>query len=241
MTRQSDDDRPAGTRGRRIPTLSSRLSCIVDLVPASACVYDIGCDHALASIVLALRGRCERAFAVDRRAGPLATAADRIRRHGVGNRVMPMLADGLDGMNPDPEDTVIIAGMGGNEIARILERRPTPARGTAFVLQPMKSTAELRRWLSSAGFAIESERLCQDGRHIYAVLLARLTDGPGPVTLTPEEAWAGPCILRDRPPLFEEYLAGLLVRLRKAARTDPTLADVARNLAEYVKKRGMAP
>ena len=149
---------------------------------------------------------------------------------------MPVLADGLDGMFPESGDTVVIAGMGGNEIARILERRPELPSGTAVVLQPMKSAAELRIWLSRHGFVMEAESLCQDGRHIYAVMLARCqgADGLPPISL--EDAYAGSCILRDRPPLFQAYLDKVIARLKKASRTDPALAGVAANLAAFREK-----
>jgi tRNA (adenine22-N1)-methyltransferase len=221
------------TSGRksRLPRLSSRLSCILGLVPASDTVFDIGCDHALVSIALALDNRCRQVFAVDKRVGPLAVATDRIRRYGVQSRVMPILADGLDQMMPGRQDTVVIAGMGGNEIIRILERRSIVPDEASYVLQPMKSAAELRMWMSGHAFTIEEEQLCRDGRHIYCVIRARVQTGlAATVDLSREEIQAGPCVLRDRPPLFQPYIDSLTARLRKAARTDPGLADVISNL-----------
>ncbi|MBP7402729.1 MAG: SAM-dependent methyltransferase [Clostridia bacterium] len=223
----------AGIRGRRCggASLPPRLACIAGMVPPCGRLFDIGCDHALIPIHLALEGRCREAYAVDRRAGPLAVAADRIRKNGASPNVMPVLADGLDGMRPMAGDAVVIAGMGGLEIIRILDRCDGIPPGTSWILQPMKSAPELRRWLREAGFSIHEERLCRDGRRIYCVILARPGGNPADAALSEEEAWAGPCILRDRPPLLREHLTGVLTRMRKAARGRPDLESATERLA----------
>lgn len=223
-------------RGPRLPRLSSRLACILAMVPDSETVFDIGCDHALISIALAKNNRCRQVYAVDKRVGPLSVATDRIRRYGAQSCVMPILADGLDGLLPGRQDTVVIAGMGGNEIIRILERRPAAQEDAAYVLQPMKSAAELRQWLSDHAFSIEEEQLCRDGRHIYCVIRARIQPGRTMAVLSPEEIHAGPCVLRDQPPLFQPYLDSLIGRLCKASRTDAGLLSVISSLTALQKR-----
>ncbi|NLN47054.1 MAG: SAM-dependent methyltransferase [Clostridiaceae bacterium] len=224
--------RPAG-----LPSLSERLACIVELAGESDRLFDVGCDHALIPITLAMLNRCRDAYACDSRAGPLAVAADRIARYGVADRVMPVLADGLDGMSPGERDTVVIAGLGGNETIRILRRAaPIPA-GVVFILQPMKSAAALRLYLDLHGFRIEREALCRDGRSVHCVLRVRRTGDTNPVGLSLEEAYAGPCVLRaleegNPLPWTDAYLGGVVARLKKAARGDPSLLPVAKALAE---------
>jgi len=220
-----------------LPALSERLACIVELAGESDRLFDVGCDHALVPITLTLMNRCRTAYACDSRAGPLAAAASRIVRYGVADRVMPVLADGLDGMSPGDGDTVVIAGLGGNETIRILQRAAPIPSGVAWILQPMKSAAALRLFLDQQGFRIEQEALCRDGRNIHCVLRVRWIGHGTREGLTLEEAYAGPCVLRsleEGPPLpwTEAYLGGVIARLKKAARGDPALLPVAQTLAE---------
>ena len=56
------------------------------------------------------------------------------------------LCDGLSGIRPEETDAVVIAGMGGETIAQILEEAPwVRTRKVPLVLQPMSSLPELRR------------------------------------------------------------------------------------------------
>ncbi len=224
--------RPTG-----LPALSGRLGCIVELAGESDRLFDVGCDHALVPITLTLMNRCRTAYACDSRAGPLAAAASRIARYGVADRVMPVLADGLEGMSPGEGDTVVIAGLGGNETIRILRRAEPVPTGVVWVLQPMKSAAALRLFLDQHGFRIEKEALCRDGRNIHCVLRARWTGNGKRERLTLEEAYAGPCVLRsleEGTPLqwTDEHLGSVITRLKKAARGDPALLPVVHTLAE---------
>lgn len=224
--------RPTG-----LPALSGRLACIVELAGESDRLYDVGCDHALVPITLTLLNRCRSAYACDSRAGPLAAAAGRIARYGVADRVMPVLADGLDGMSPQEGDTVVVAGLGGNETIRILQRAAPVPEGVVWVLQPMKSAAALRLYLNRQGFRIEREALCKDGRNIHCVLRARRSGEEAREELSLEEAYAGPCVLRalaegNPLPWTDEYLGGVVARLKKAARGDPSLLPVAQALAD---------
>ena len=87
-----------------------------------------------------------------------------------------MLRDGLEGFGPEDADTIVIAGMGGDEIAAILERAPWTKDGRhSLVLQPMTAADRLRRWLLEHGYAIEKEVLMQDAGKIYAAM--HITNG----------------------------------------------------------------
>ena len=65
------------------------------------------------------------------------------------------LCDGLSGIRPEKTDAVVIAGMGGETIAQILEAAPwVRTRKIPLVLQPMSSIPELRQRLGEDGFHI---------------------------------------------------------------------------------------
>lgn len=153
--------------------LNPRLSVAAGAVPSGAVVADVGTDHAYLPIWLVKKGICPNAIAMDIRQGPLDRARENIRRYQVENKISLRLSDGLERLCPGEAAVIVIAGMGGELIGRILARAPwlkeKPAR---LVLQPMSAAAELRVWLSEEGFAIEKETAVLDAGRIYTVMEA---------------------------------------------------------------------
>ncbi len=222
------------------PPLSARLRCVVEAVDQAERVFDVGCDHALVAIALILQARCHQVYAMDRRAGPLATAAARIAHYRVSDRVMPVLADGLGAHRPARQDVVVIAGLGGHETIRILQRAAPFESGVVCVLQPMKSAFALRTYLADAGFHFEQEWVCREKRHLYCVMRVRYLGEPRQ-KLTLDAAYAGPCILAAwdagaRPASLHMYLHSILARCRKATRSDATLVPVVERLAARIRE-----
>ena len=168
-------------------TLSPRLDAIAALVPNGARIADVGTDHALLPVKLLLSGRCSSAVATELRPGPLSRAKSNAEKYGV-EKIRFILCDGLEEIRPGEVDTVIIAGMGGENIAGILERAPWTNDGVTLLLQPMSRPEELRRFLCSAGFEITSERLVMDSGRIYSVICAR---GGEPASYTEAELYTG--------------------------------------------------
>ena len=153
--------------------LDKRLSAAAELVKHGSRVADIGADHGYLSIYLASVGRASKVFACDLRQKPLLNAKKNIAAAGLENVIETVLADGLDGIDPQEVDTVIIAGMGGEVIASIIERAPwLRSRDYSLILQPMSSSAELRAFLFKNGFWIESENAVRSEGRIYTLIKA---------------------------------------------------------------------
>ena len=108
--------------------LPPRLAAIAALVPDGARLADIGTDHALLPIRLLLDGKIQSAIAADIRPGPLSRAKENACAAMVTN-LSCVLCDGLTGISPDSVDTVVIAGMGGENIAGILRAAPWACSG----------------------------------------------------------------------------------------------------------------
>ncbi|NCE65201.1 SAM-dependent methyltransferase [Pseudoflavonifractor sp. 524-17] len=194
--------------------LSPRLQTVAGLVPEGGGFVDVGTDHAYLPTYLIQQGRIPAAVASDLRKGPLERAMDTARRYGVADRMSFRLCDGLAGIAPEEAGTVAIAGMGGETIAAILAAAPwvrTPPR--RLILQPMSGLPELRGWLEAHGFCIKAERLCQEGKTLYTVILA----APGAMeSLTPAERWAGRQEHGRGDPLRPVLLEHLLLRVERA-------------------------
>ena len=189
-------------------TLSPRLVAIASMVPKGAFAADIGTDHGYIPVWLVRNEICARVIASDIRPGPLDSARHSAAAYGVSNEIEFVLADGLEGC-PQTVDTVMIAGMGGENIAGILERAPWTKNDVLLLLQPMTKSFELRIWLKENGYKVIAERLVRDSGKIYPVIAAAAgTDKD----YLPGEAYTGKVDLVSEEELFPEYLSGLIER-----------------------------
>lgn len=84
------------------------------------------------------------------------------------------LGDGLSVLDRGEVEGLILAGMGGRKIARVLEGRRDLVKDVEWlVLQPQQHRAELTDWLGRGGFRVRVEpEGAQRGRS-YTVLLVR--------------------------------------------------------------------
>ncbi|MEA4888257.1 MAG: class I SAM-dependent methyltransferase [Clostridiaceae bacterium] len=211
--------------------LSPRLKAAADLVPACECVFDIGTDHAWLPIWLVQNGRCRRAVAADLRTGPLERAARHIHDADLDEQIEVAQTDGLQGLDCGSSDVIVLAGLGGNEIMRILENRNPACR--SLILQPMKSLPELRGWLYGQGYRIERESLPYDRGRYYPVMSCVYTGQKEDLALL--EAWAGPVLLAERPPSLQPYLRLLQLRLLRHGRHNPDFLTVARQIGRLLE------
>ncbi len=194
--------------------LPPRLAAIAALVPDGAHLADVGTDHALLPIRLLLDGKIQSAVATDIRPGPLSRAKENAYSAGVQN-LSCILCDGLTGVSPGSADTVVIAGMGGENIAGILRAAPWACDGALLLLQPMSRPEELRAALPSLGLSICTERLVRDAGRLYAILVVQ---AGAPDNLTSGEMYCGKYSLLSADPLFPDMLSEQEKRLETAIR-----------------------
>lgn len=164
---------------RKQPALTPRLRMVAGLVRPGARVADVGTDHALLPVWLVQTGRCPRCVACDVREGPLGRARLTLEAYGVRERVPLRLSDGLAAVEPGEADDVVMAGMGGELIARLVEACPWLRDGAKqLILQPMTAQPELRAALCRMGFTIEREVAAREGGRLYMAMEARYAGAP---------------------------------------------------------------
>lgn len=196
---------------RKKPELSPRLQLLADWVEQDAKIADVGTDHGFLPVRLVLDGRVASAIASDLRKGPLDHARETAAEFGIMERIDFRLCDGLSGIPATEADTIIIAGMGGENIADILAAAPWTADGThRLLLQPMSRAEVLRAFLAQNGYRITEERLVRDWGTLYPALKAEA----GSMKLTPGRLYGGAALLYD--PLEPVYLTEKIVRLQNA-------------------------
>ena len=194
--------------------LPDRLQAIASFVPHGAKVADIGTDHGYIPVWLAQNDLASKLTAADINKGPLQHAIRTAEAYGVTARIDSQLFSGLELPNSAAQDTIIIAGMGGELIASIWDAAPRTINGTTMILQPNSRIQLLVAWLIDHGYTIENARLVKDAGKLYQVLVVH---GGNAAPIASEAA----CLVhsvyfRNRDPLLLDYLENLIARYRRA-------------------------
>ena len=153
-------------------TLKPRLAAVASFVGRGT-VADIGTDHAQLPIYLVQHGH-GRALASDINEGPCQRARANIYESGLAGCIKVVCCPGLDAVADFAPDNIVIAGMGGEMIASILEASDYPASSRCrLVLQPQSMQDVLRKYLCRNGFLIDRETVVYDGGKYYQIISAR--------------------------------------------------------------------
>ena len=156
--------------------LDDRLSSVASLVRNGKKVADIGTDHGYLVAYLVENGVCPCGIAADLRKGPLDNARQTVIAQGLTDKIELILSDGLDNIDPDACDDIVIAGMGGNLIAEILDKASwVKNENIHIVAQPMTHAEVLRQYFIDNGFEIIQEKTSTDGKRYYCVISASFT------------------------------------------------------------------
>ena len=147
--------------------MEGRIGTICRMLPKTGVFADVGCDHGYMAQYMLENGLCEKAYISDISDKCLRKAEKLLHPYIESGKCVPVVCDGLKGI-PKPCDLVLIAGMGGEEIVRILLEGYLPPR---FLFQPMKNTEKLRRFLVGRGANLQRDLTFSDGKKYYDVLL----------------------------------------------------------------------
>lgn len=177
------------------PVLRARLSAVFDSVRRGSVAADVGTDHAHLPIALCLSDVCPRVIASDVRDGPVASARANIERYGLSDRITVVKTDGLLGIEAYAPDDILISGMGGELIVRILsEARFVRVKGKRLVLQPQTHPEKVRKYLLANGFSIVCEKLAlDDGDRLYQIIVAEYDGEERTTKDSPEERFTFLC------------------------------------------------
>ena len=205
--------------------MNKRLSAIAALVNEGKGLVDVGTDHGYLPAYLASSGYKGALFASDINEGPLHSARRTAAESGQKERICFLLCDGLscirfllcDGLSlcpPEEIDTIVIAGMGGDMIVKILDEAEWCMDPRYhLILQPMTKAEVLRYWLVYNKFAIESETIVEDGGALYQIISSRFGEC---TRLTDAELFTGKRALCIDSSLFECQLLRIIARFEKA-------------------------
>ena len=210
--------------------LSRRLKTIADMVTEGNRLVDVGCDHGYLPVYLMLNHKISGAIATDVGKGPLARAQEHIEKYGMNQYIETRLCDGLKGVHAGEGDTLVIAGMGGPLMERILTEGAHALPGfQEMILQPQSDIPHFRHFLMENGFRIiQEEMVLEDGKY-YPMMKA--IPGREENSWTREEEMFGKFLLEKLHPVLYKYLEREL-RIREE------IAGQLKNAAgESAKKR----
>ena len=221
--------------------LSSRLKQIARMVEPGSVVADIGTDHGQLMVYLAQQGKIQRGYACDINEKPLNKARQIIADCGFQDRITCIQASGLDGLEPGDADTVVIAGMGGDLTARILQAAPWIRQyRTRLLLQPMTKPDHLREYLCREGFCLELENAVISGKFVYTVFSA-VSDGIVRELSLPER-YIGRVLAGDSPDTdrylmrIRRNLLGRIAGIDRSRNGDPQRRAEYETVVNYLEK-----
>ncbi len=191
--------------------LSKRMEAVVNMVsPQSFAIADVGCDHAYVSIALLQRDIAKKVIAMDVRTGPLDIAKRNIVQAGFLDVIDVRLGDGLQRLDVDEVDTIIIAGMGGLLIKGILERGihilQDAKEKPVLILQPQSDLQEVRKFLYENAYSIAQEQMLVEEGKYYTIIKAQCCDEQSEPAYNEIEWVYGRCNLESRSACLLEYL-----------------------------------
>lgn len=184
--------------------ISVRLRAVASMVTEGNRVADVGCDHGYVPIYLIRNGKTPSAIAMDVNSGPLLRAREHIESNCLSQYIETRLSDGLDALGKGEADTVILAGMGGPLMERILRRGEEVLEDVSeLILQPQSELAKFRRFLSKNGYRIADENMILEDGKYYPMI--RAVHGEN-YELDEAQARFGPALLAKKDPVLIQFL-----------------------------------
>jgi len=223
--------------------LKPRLAAIAAFVPNGSSMADIGTDHAYLPVFLLQSGVVNKAIAADVHAGPYRAALETVTASGLLDTISVRFGDGLGVLAPSEVDTVVIAGMGGSTIIKILEASSDVTDSiTRLILQPMTASGTLRRWLVQNSWHIVEEELVEEDQILYEIIVAERGSGLSYQSIFDD---IGPKLWANRHPLLRKHMehliahySGILAAMSKSSTASATMKyrEYAQKIAELEEK-----
>lgn len=149
--------------------MTDRLRRLYELIPKCKVFADIGCDHGYIAKQVLDYNLADKVYASDVSALSLEKA-EKLVGMAYEGRFYTFVSDGFERL-PEDIDCAMIAGMGGEEICKILtsaKRLPE-----TLILQPMKNADKLRRLVVSLFYGVEKDCTFISQGKYYDVIKAR--------------------------------------------------------------------
>ena len=188
--------------------LSKRLKAITEFVDKEDRIIDIGCDHALLDIYIKENIKNRKIVASDIHEGAIKQAKKNIEKYSMERKISLRLGDGLDVIKEGEVDTIIIAGMGYNNIEKILSNSEKLKDINKIIVQSNTDVVKLRKSVIKLGFKITREKLVLDKDIIYTIIEFKR----GVEKYNYNQIYFGPRLMENKDELFKDYYSKKLLK-----------------------------
>lgn len=206
--------------------LGARLEAVLSAVPTGSAVADVGTDHGKLSLELLRRKVATRVIATDVSAPSLDKARRLISSTEYAGYADFRHGDGLSVIREAEVDVVVISGMGGKEISKIVTAGP---KFPYYVLSPQRDMDSVRRVMSHLGYTPQSEVTVKEDGKFYFVM----TFAVGSCVLTDDEVFFGRHNLLNPSPEFIEYLDQKAHEYEVISSENPGVSELTQKANKY--------
>lgn len=181
--------------------LSARLKALAEFINDNSNLVDIGCDHGLLDIYLVQNKKNIKVIASDVNENALNNAKANIKKYKLENKIKTVLSNGLDNIDTNDINTIIIAGMGAHTVVGILYNNLKKLKNIdRLIIQSNNDLDFLRYKVAKIGYYIASEKLIKDAGIIYTIVEFK----KGYRLYNKKQLYFGPCLLKNSNSLFLE-------------------------------------
>ncbi len=152
--------------------LTLRLEKIASYVDKNMAVADIGTDHGYIPIHLIISKISTRVIAADINKDPLNKAKANGKAYHVDEFIEYRLSNGLEKINANEVDCIIIAGMGGKLIEKLLIKDKSKLKTfKKIILSPHRDIESVRELLRKYKMMITNESMIYEDGHYYNIIV----------------------------------------------------------------------
>ena len=181
--------------------MKNRIDEIFSIIPKSEIFADIGCDHGYIAKKMLDSGKCKKAIVSDISEKCLNKASVLLKNEIETKRAEAIVSDGFDDL--PIVDTALIAGMGGEEIIKILLNAKNAQKlPETLILQPMKNAEKVRKVIVDLQYKIEKDYLFYVKDKYYILILVKR----GQDSLTEDEIEFGRTNINEPSQDFLRYI-----------------------------------
>ncbi len=150
--------------------MDQRLDALVNFVGENKIVCDVGTDHGWTAIKILEEKKPKKVIASDISPNSLKKLEDKVLTKGYDIELV--VTDGIKDLEKYKPQEIIISGMGGFLISKIIERGMNLAKNTEkLILQANNSLYHLRTYLMDRSFEIIDEKIVYDGGIYYDIIV----------------------------------------------------------------------
>ena len=150
--------------------LSKRLSIIYSFIDEGSSVVDVGCDHGYLLIELAKNNKSTNLLGVENKLGPFSTLKKNIKLNNLDDKINISLSDGISNVDSS-FDTLVIAGMGSDNIMGIIERNKDKlSLFNTIIIDSHTETEKIRRYFVKKYYKISNEKIIKDNKIVYEII-----------------------------------------------------------------------